>query len=166
MKTEKTKKELIILISGVAILAGLLVMRSHKPEVKTVDMFPVPEDMLSLPGPTGVETEPAKIEQNIEAVKEIKYTGRQNKDPIDNSYLFPEEPQKPAAEPSKPKVADFPVDKFKITAVLWGSKRPQAIINDNVMGIGEDLDGGKITGIDKEGIHVSYEGKEVLLQLK
>jgi len=163
MKTEKTKKELVLLISGVAILAGLWVMKSMQPKIKVSDPLSAGH---MLTGPTDVGTEPAKIEQNIEAVKEIKYTGRQNKDPIDNNYLFPEEPQKPATEPSKPKVADFPIDKFKITAVLWGSKRPQAIINDNVMGIGEDLDGGKITGIDKEGIHVSYEGKEVLLQLK
>lgn len=164
MPTEKSKKELVILGVGLAMLIGLLVMRGRAPKEKAVDLFPPPAS-ISLPGEAAPPEAP--IAGPVAAVKEVRYIGRQNRDPVDNSALFPKEVPKPVAEEAPaPQAVDFPVDKFKVTAVLWGSKRPQAIINDNVIGLGDDLDGGRITGIDKEGIHISYEGKEVLLQLK
>jgi hypothetical protein len=97
------------------------------------------------------------------ATAEIKYMGRENRDPVDNSFLFPE---KPAAAPPPPEAPAFAADQFKVTALLWGSKTPQAIINDKVVAMGEDLGGGKIAAIDKDGVHVNYNGEEVLLRIK
>jgi Tfp pilus assembly protein PilP len=82
--------------------------------------------------------------------------------------LIPKAPEEPAETPVavKKTVELFPVNEFKVSAIIWGSGKPQAIINDSVMSVGESIMDGKIVGIDKNGVHVSYEGEEVLLSIK
>jgi|GEM_PF-2504614 len=99
------------------------------------------------------------------ARQEIIYAGRQGRDPLDNSVVVVKAEKKEITPPGQEEPPPFPVEKFSVSAVIWGTNMPQAIINDKIVGMGEQLEGGKIVGIDKGGIHIDYGGKEVLLQI-
>lgn len=46
-----------------------------------------------------------------------------------------------------------------ITGLIWNSDRPQAIVNGQVVTIGDVIDGAKITKIDKNGIETAFGGQ-------
>ncbi|MBI4336082.1 MAG: hypothetical protein HY589_05450 [Candidatus Omnitrophica bacterium] len=174
---EKDKKQLIVLGVGAVVLAGLIFFRvSSRPkgavllsEITGGHALPAG----GAPGPgTAASTPVAQTAVSAGQAgggREIKYTGRENRDPLDNSALFagiaaPEPSAPPQKEPEI--IKEFPKDNFSISAIIWGSKRPQAIINDKILGVGEKLDGAQIVGIDKKGVHLDFEGREVLLPIK
>lgn len=103
--------------------------------------------------------------KKVKGVGEVKYIGRENRDPLDNSMIL-EKPKEVVVVEEKKEERVFPKENFSVSAVIWGSKIPQAIINDKIVTVGEVLDGGKIIGIDKKGIHIDFEGREVLLVIK
>jgi hypothetical protein len=43
---------------------------------------------------------------------------------------------------------------INITGLIWNTHKPQAILNDSVMGIGDEISGWKIIEISKEGVVV------------
>jgi len=50
------------------------------------------------------------------------------------------------------------LDQFKVQGVIWGSKSPQAIINNKVLGTGDTINGAEIIKIDKNGVTLSLGG--------
>lgn len=58
----------------------------------------------------------------------------------------------PPAPPPPPK------PNFRVTGILWNSPRPQAIINGQVIDIGDVVDGYRIESIHPAGIEVSIRG--------
>lgn len=50
------------------------------------------------------------------------------------------------------------VGELKIQGTIWGGKVPQAIINDEVLGVGDKIEGVEILNIDKDGITLSSSG--------
>ncbi len=89
---------------------------------------------------------------------EFKYEGR---DPFVSAL-----PQKPIVyRPTDVTVAGGQVKPpdFSVQGMVWGSKRPQAIIEDRIYNIGDEVKGAKIVGIDKEGIKVTYQGNIFLV---
>jgi len=116
---------------------------------------------------TGSNENSGMAEGRETAREEIIYSGRQNRDPLDNSavVITTKKEEQEIVVPRQEAQAPFPVEKFSVSAIIWGTKMPQAIINDKIVGIGEQLDEGRIAGIDKGGVHIDYGGKEVLLQI-
>lgn len=53
----------------------------------------------------------------------------------------------------------IPLPDLKVQGVLWGSKMPQAIINNKVVKIGDIIGTAQVSNIDKEGVSIIYEGK-------
>lgn len=167
----KEKKELIILSVGVTILIAIWVIRqmqagpastgSPRPPVGYLQTMP--EE--AAPVAETVAGEKGTSQPVIEGVS-IKYTGRENRDPLDNSVVVVEEEKPEAVQETPPEKKIFPIESFLISAVIWDSKRPQAIVNDRVVNVGEALDGGTIVAIDKRGVHVAFEGDEYLLAMQ
>jgi len=50
-----------------------------------------------------------------------------------------------------------------VQGVIWGGSLSQAIINNKVVTIGDDIEGAKIIYIDRQGITVIFEGKQYRL---
>ena len=50
-----------------------------------------------------------------------------------------------------------------ITGLVWNSDRPQAIINGEVMGIGDKVQDAEIVAIHKTGIDVNFMGKFITI---
>lgn len=93
----------------------------------------------------------------------VKYTGSDSRDPLDNSAILKEVGE--AAE-KKEEAAVPSTEGLTLSAVIWGSRIPQAIINDKIVTVGEPVDGGKVVGIAKEGVRIDFQGREVLLAIK
>ena len=70
------------------------------------------------------------------------------------------EPEEQAYIP-KPTIA---LPKFSISGIIWNSKRPQAIINGQIVEVGDTISEIKITGIHKEGIEGLFDGKPVTIK--
>lgn len=79
---------------------------------------------------------------------EVKYLGDQYRDPL-KSVL----PQSPKKRPSL---------ELNVQGIIWGSDTPSAIINGEVMNVGDTIQGAKIVKINKKGIVVSV-GEESFL---
>lgn len=58
-------------------------------------------------------------------------------------------------EPVEP---PLPKPNFRITGLIWNSHRPQAIINGEVLDIGDEIQGFRIESIKPAGIEVSIRG--------
>jgi len=54
---------------------------------------------------------------------------------------------------------------LRLQAVLWGTDRPQAIIDRQVVSVGDVVQGMKILRISQEGVSVSFGKKEVVYKL-
>ncbi len=60
--------------------------------------------------------------------------------------------------------SELPLPALTITGVVWNSKRPQAIINENVVDVGDEIEGVKIIGIKKTAIDVMFQGREITIE--
>ncbi|HOW36247.1 MAG TPA: hypothetical protein PL155_07525 [Candidatus Omnitrophota bacterium] len=67
-------------------------------------------------------------------------------------------PVKPVAEIVKVEREIIPPS-LSIQGLIWNTDRPQAIINESVVGIGDTIEGAKIVSIQKTGVSIAYEGK-------
>lgn len=66
---------------------------------------------------------------------------------------------KPVAVSVKEQEKEIIPPSLAIQGLIWNTDRPQAIVNESVVGIGDMLEGAKIVGIQKTGISIVYEGK-------
>jgi hypothetical protein len=69
----------------------------------------------------------------------------------------------PNIESVAPKVIETPMPQLTIKGVIWNSDRPQAIINDQIIDIGDKISEVTVTGIRKGGIDVMFHGKKSTL---
>jgi len=53
--------------------------------------------------------------------------------------------------------------KLIITGLVWNTDRPQAIINGQVVDIGDTLQATKIVAINKTGVDISFKGKKITI---
>ncbi len=53
----------------------------------------------------------------------------------------------------------------KINGIIWNTDMPQAIVNDRVVRVGDDLQGAKILSIKKEGVEVIHNGIKHILTI-
>ena len=57
-----------------------------------------------------------------------------------------------------------PLPNLNVQGVLWKSERPQAIINGQVLGLGDYVEGVRILKIKREGITVEHGGNPVFIK--
>lgn len=67
--------------------------------------------------------------------------------------------------PSQPGPGEgFDYSSLKITGVVWGSDKPKAIINDDVVGVGSVVNGAEIMAINADGILFRYKDQDYLMK--
>jgi hypothetical protein len=59
----------------------------------------------------------------------------------------------------QPATAESALPSLAVKGVVWGSDTPQAIINNQVVKVGEIISGVKVVSIEREGIKVLYQGR-------
>lgn len=59
-----------------------------------------------------------------------------------------------------------PLPGINIVGVVWNTDRPQAILNGQIVGIGDTVSGVKITDIQKTGITVLFQDRTETLEIK
>ena len=144
---KKEKNELIILGVGIVTLVFLW-MYVQKPAKNAPSIPPSYKPEKTITSPT------------ISAEK-VEYTGRRHRDPLDSELL--KQMSKTGEEREEAGALE---KRFLVSAIIWGSELPQAIINGKIVSSGEALNGATIIGIDKKGVRINLEGKEVLLSIK
>ena len=73
-----------------------------------------------------------------------------------------------AAAPAPPPQAPAPAaeaPRLKVTSIFYSSRSPTAIINGQVIGVGETIEGAKIVAISPRSVDVMVDGKRVTLRL-
>lgn len=85
----------------------------------------------------------------------VSYQGRNYKDPFRSRQQ---------ADPSQQNLAGMPaLPPMTIQGIVWGSDIPQAIVNNQVVRVGNALGSVHIISIKKEGIKVIFQGQEYFL---
>jgi hypothetical protein len=56
-----------------------------------------------------------------------------------------------------------PFPRLKLQGILFSEKRPQAMINDNVCSVGDEVDGARVVKIERRQVVVSWDGREKAL---
>ena len=92
--------------------------------------------------------------------EKVEYTSQGLRDPFQSPFEFFE----PLEEPKEkaPVVGGLP--HLEVQGMVWGSKVPQAIINNTVVRVGEVIEGAEILVIRKEGVYVLYGGRQHILR--
>ena len=104
------------------------------------------------------EKQPADKERIIRPNIEYKAAGL--RDPFEGPSVKKSEYVERAAEQ---KVSRMPLPNLIIQGLIWGGGIPQAIINDNVVKVGDTMQGAKILSIAKDGVTVLFEGAQYIL---
>lgn len=94
----------------------------------------------------------------------VSYTSGRLRDPFKSPF---EMQAIPIVEerPVIPSVG-YGLSHLNVQGMVWSSKMPQAIINNQVVRVGEIVDGAEILEIRQEGIYVLYEGKQYIIRPK
>ena len=87
----------------------------------------------------------------------MEYRADKLRDPF-KGYLTKEELKEVPQENADLIKPALDIDKLKVQGIIWGVKTPQAIINGNVLTIGDVVEGAEILSIDKKGITLSSNG--------
>jgi len=76
-----------------------------------------------------------------------------------------EEPEwQKGQEEQIPREEILDVSDFSVTGLVWGIEEARAIINGEILAVGDTIGGGKILRIDRDGILFGYYGREYLLK--
>jgi len=60
----------------------------------------------------------------------------------------------------KKNAAEVKLPVLKVQGLIWGGNFPQAIINNKVVRVDDEVDGAKIVSIEKDGLWVSFNDKQ------
>lgn len=96
---------------------------------------------------------------------QIKYKSGELRDPFVPVMVKEEKKEslqekQEAAELNRPKID---LSALKVQGIIWGTKVPQAIINNKILAAGDSIGGAEILSIDKKGITLSFAGEIVNL---
>ncbi len=115
-----------------------------------LDQFPKPIEPVAAPAPNSVTT-PTSLPSNQEAVA----TRLPTETP---PTLKPgSTTSSQSVKSSKPQEITFP--NFTINGLVWNTDKPQAIINSNVVSVGDSIEDSVIVDINQTGVEVLREGK-------
>lgn len=72
--------------------------------------------------------------------------------------------QETSSSPEVSEPGEFDYSSLAVSGLMWGTDKPKAIINDEIVGIGSVVNGATIVKIDANGILFEYNDKQFLLQ--
>ena len=102
--------------------------------------------------------EPGKASsQEIITRPTVEYNAEAFKDP----FLGAAEQALPEEKVVRAEKVTLPT--LTVQGVIWGTKIPQAIINNKVVKTGDTIEDVRIISIDKEGITVFYKGRQAVI---
>jgi hypothetical protein len=55
--------------------------------------------------------------------------------------------------------------KIRVTGLIWNTDRPQAIVNNTIMEIGDQIENFEIVKIYQQGIEVTFSGKTFIIEI-
>lgn len=64
---------------------------------------------------------------------------------------------------STPQEPEIKPPKVMISGLVWNSDHPQALVNNKIVGPGDQIEGWTITGITESGVEISTKGKTHLI---
>lgn len=135
-----------------------------------VSRHPSQESMPPMPAPMGAPLAPGELPklelpEHI-AIQPVKYTSEKSPDPFISPFeLEAMSRNKTIVKTTEElEISSEELEGFQVTGIVWGSRFPQAIINETVVKIGEAINGASIVDITKEGVYVVYEEKKYLLK--
>ena len=103
-----------------------------------------------------------------EGPMEVEYVGSNYRDPFElppalRAPIVPPEGELPAGvEPE----AEVRLPALRVDGMIWGSERPQAIIDGEVYDIGDVVKDAEIIGVDREGVAFFYKDRKFILRPK
>ncbi|MBI5415742.1 MAG: hypothetical protein HZA29_02900 [Candidatus Omnitrophica bacterium] len=121
---------------------------------------PVPEDLPARnPFEPQIPREP-EVSQQPKPVHPVEVKPREilPPPPVPPVVVAPVEPQRQVVEP--------PMPALNIGGVVWNTRRPQAIVNGRIVGLGDVVAGVKIVDIQKTGITVSAGDQTVTIEMR
>lgn len=71
---------------------------------------------------------------------------------------------KPTTKTEKAQEKEIVLPSVEITGIVWNTNRPQAIINEHVVSIGDKIDDMIISDIRRSGIDIIYQGKHFTIK--
>ena len=94
------------------------------------------------------------------------------KNPFISVLPLPQIPQKPEVIEHQPVETtaraeeripepEIVAPEFVVSGVIWNTSKPQAILNNQVVAIGDKIEGATILGIDSKNIEIEFNGKHV-----
>jgi hypothetical protein len=140
----------LILLLGLILCPHIILAAentTYRPE-RSVDINNVPNPFISkIPKEAVVVPTPAKSES-----------------PAAPSFYNPALPVPPVPPPVA-RSAEEPEAPINVQGVIWESEKPQAIINDQIVGIGDQVGKAKVTSIAKSQVVLSYPNKTVTFEI-
>jgi len=82
----------------------------------------------------------------------VKYAAEDYRDPF-KALIFGE-------GQGEIEISDAPLPALAAQGIIWGGKIPQAIINNQVVKIGDTIEGAEIVDIDQDGIILFFQNKQ------
>lgn len=94
--------------------------------------------------------------------EKVKYNADKLRDPFG---LSAPPIEKPIEDPMNitHKSIDLPLPNLEVQGIVWSNKASQAIINDKILRIGDEIDNVRITDINKKGVTVFFQGQTYVL---
>lgn len=105
----------------------------------------------------------AQPQEEADTWKNLKYISQPLRDPFESPFeMMTVLPLEEKAKEEKP-LGSSP-SHLKVQGMVWGTDRPQVIINGKVLRVGGIIKGAKILAIRKEGVYVLYKGSQYVLR--
>ncbi len=119
--------------------------------------------LMGLAAALGFSLAIAEVGPGLASRRAPTYTSQNLRDPFESPFEIKREAYESKAEPEvSPIRSELP--NLEVQGMIWGSKTPQAIINDTVVRVDEVIADATILDIRKEGIYVLYEGRQYILR--
>lgn len=99
-----------------------------------------------------------KVADGVIVRPAVEYKSGQLRDPF-QSVITSDEKKVTAEKKVDLMQPGVDLGKLKVQGIIWGGRIPQAIINDQVLTIGDTIEGAEILSIDKKGITLRSAGK-------
>ena len=102
---------------------------------------------------------PKKIQPTVEP-------GTPEKSRSETRTEAPPEDRRTSIDAARNLPQERPAIQLQITGLVWNTERPQAIVNSQVVSVGDTIGGNKIIAIRREGIEVLRGEQRFFLELK
>lgn len=110
-----------------------------------------------------IKKEAKVLEKLKPELEKVEYKAGDFLDPLKNRLSIYIASIAPKVKKKKKPIAIKP-PQFNITGLIWNTDRPQAIIDGNVLSVGDEIKGAKLLSVNKDGINVEYKEFEFFIK--